>query len=54
MIGATLLVWLAKKPEYIIFTVIMADIEKALVLKKHTDPVIKVPVEYYKYLGVFF
>ena len=53
MIGATLLVWLAKKPEYIIFTVIMADIEKALVLKKYTDPATKVLVDYYKYLDVF-
>ena len=31
----------------------MADIKKALVLKKHTDPAIKVLVEYYKYLDVF-
>ena len=31
----------------------MADIEKALVLKKHTNPVVKVPLEYYKYLIAF-
>jgi len=31
----------------------MANIKKALVLKKHTNPAIKVPVEYYKYLDVF-
>ena len=31
----------------------MADIKKALVLKKHTDPAIKVLVEYYKRLDVF-
>ena len=31
----------------------MADIKKALVLKKYTDPTIKVLVEYYKYLEVF-
>jgi len=31
----------------------MADIEKALALKKHTDPAIKVPVEYYNYLDIF-
>ena len=31
----------------------MADIKKALALKKHTDPAIKVLVEYYKYLDVF-
>jgi hypothetical protein len=53
MIGATLLVKLAKKPKYIIFTVIMADINKALVLKKHTNPAVKVLLEYYKYLIAF-
>ena len=31
----------------------MADIKKALAPKKHTDPAIKVLVEYYKYLDVF-
>ena len=31
----------------------MADIKKALVLKKYTDPATKVPVDYYKYLDVF-
>ena len=31
----------------------MADIKKALVLKKYTDPTTKVLVEYYKYLEVF-
>ena len=31
----------------------MANIKKALALKKHTNPAIKVPVEYYKYLDVF-
>ena len=31
----------------------MADIKKALALKKHTNPAIKVLVEYYKYLDVF-
>ena len=31
----------------------MADIKKALALKKHTNPAIKVPVEYYKYLDIF-
>ena len=31
----------------------MADIKKALVPKKHTNPAIKVLVEYYKYLDVF-
>ena len=31
----------------------MADIEKALALKKYIDPAMKVPVEHYKYLDVF-
>ena len=53
MIGATLLARLAKKPEYTTFAVIVADIKKALVLKKHTNPAIKVLVEYYKYLDIF-
>ena len=53
MIGAISLVWLARKPKYIIFAVIIANIKKALVLKKHTDPAIKVLVEYYKYLDLF-
>ena len=31
----------------------MANIKKALVLKKHTDPAIKVLVCYYKHLNIF-
>ena len=31
----------------------MADIKKALVLKKHTDPVTKVLVCHYKHLNIF-
>ena len=31
----------------------MADIKKALVLKKHTDPATKVPVCHYKHLNTF-
>ena len=31
----------------------MANIEKALVLKKHTNPAIKVLVYYYKHLNIF-
>ena len=53
MIGATLLAWLAKKPKYTIFTIIMADIEKALAPKKHTNPVAKVLIDHYKHLDVF-
>jgi hypothetical protein len=36
-----------------IFAVIMADIEKALALKKYTDPATKVLVEYYYRLDAF-
>ena len=53
IIGATLLARLAIKPKYIIFTVIIANIKKALALKKHTNPAIKVLVECYKYLDIF-
>ena len=53
IIRATLLARLARKPKYIIFAIIIADIKKALVLKKHTNPAIKVLVEYYKYLDIF-
>ena len=53
MIEATLLVRLAKKPKYTIFAVIIADIKKALILKKYTDPAIKVLVYYYKHLDIF-
>jgi len=31
----------------------MADIKKALALKKYTNPAMKVPIEYYKYLDIF-
>jgi len=31
----------------------MANIKKALVLKKYTNPATKVLVNYYKYLNVF-
>src|SRR5271170_1189083 len=53
IIGATPLVRLARKPEYTIFAVTMADIEKALAPKKHTDPATKVLVYHYKNLEVF-
>ena len=53
IIRATPLARLARKPKYIIFAVIIADIKKALVPKKHTNPAIKVLVEYYKYLDIF-
>ncbi len=53
MIGATPLARLARKPKYIIFAVIIADIKKALVQKKYTDFATKVLVEHHKYLDVF-
>ena len=53
IIRATLLVRLAIKPKHTIFAVIIANIKKALVLKKHTNPAIKVLVGYYKYLDIF-
>jgi len=53
IIRATLLAQLARKPEYMIFAVTMADIKKALALKKHTNPAIKVLIEYHNYLDVF-
>ena len=36
-----------------IFAVIIADIKKALVLKKYTNPAMKVLVYYYKHLNTF-
>ena len=45
--------WLAKKPKYTIFASIMANIKKALILKKYTDFAIKVLIKYYKYLDGF-
>ena len=53
IIGVTPLAQLAKKPEYTIFAITMADIKKALALKKHTNPVAKVLVNYHKYLDIF-
>ena len=53
MIGVTPLARLTKKPKYTIFAIIMADIKKALALKKYTNSVIKVLVNYYKYLDIF-
>ena len=36
-----------------IFVIIISNINKALVSKKHTNFIIKVPLKYYKYLVVF-
>jgi hypothetical protein len=53
IIRATPLARLAKKPKHIIFTITIADIKKALVLKKYTNPVTKVLEEYYNFLDIF-
>ena len=53
IIGAILLARLAKKYRYTIFTIIITDIKKALVLKKYINPTTKVLVDYYKHLEVF-
>ena len=53
MIGATPLVRLAKKLKYMIFAVTIADIDKALALKKYTDFAAKVLLEHYKHLIIF-
>jgi len=44
---------LAQKPNYKIFAVIIANIKKALALKKYTDFAIKILLKYYKYLDGF-
>jgi len=53
IIRATLLAQLARKPKHTIFAVIIANIKKALALKKHTNPATKVLVCHYKHLEVF-
>ena len=53
MIKATPLVRFVKNPGYTIFAVTVADIKKALVLKKYTNPARKVLIEYYKHLIIF-
>ena len=53
MIRVTPLTRLTRKPKYTIFAVIIADIKKALVPKKYTNPAAKVPVDYHKYLDIF-
>jgi len=53
MIRATPLTRLAKKPKYMIFAVTIADIKKALILKKHINPATKIPIDYHKDLDIF-
>ena len=52
-IRAALLLNLAKKRGHEIFAVSIADIDKALAPKVHTDPATKVPAEYHDLLDVF-
>jgi hypothetical protein len=52
-IRAAPFVRIAKKPDYKIFAVSIADIDKALAPKVYTDPATKVPEEYYDLLEVF-
>jgi hypothetical protein len=44
---------LAKKPNYKIFLVTIANINKALATTTYTNPKTKVPIEYYNLLHVF-
>jgi len=53
IIRATLLAQLAKKPKYTIFAITIADIKKALALKKYTNPTTKILIEYYYRLDAF-
>jgi len=53
MIGITPLTRLTKKFKHIIFAIIIANIKKALALKKYTNPTTKVPVYHYKNLKIF-
>ena len=53
LIGAVPLTRLARKPGHEIFAVSIADIDKALATKTHTDLEAKVPKEYYNLLKVF-
>ena len=50
---ADFVVLIHRKPKYIIFAIIIANIKKALVLKKYTNPAIKVLIEYYRHLKSF-
>jgi hypothetical protein len=52
-IGAAPLITLAQRPEHKIFAVTIADIDKALATKTHTDPKTKVPLNYHNLLHVF-
>jgi hypothetical protein len=52
-IGAAPFMSLARKRGYEICAVSIADIDKALAVKKHTDPLTKVPSEYHDLIDVF-
>ena len=53
LIGSAPFMTLARRPEHEIFAVSIADIDKALTPKAHTDPKTKVPLEYHDLLHVF-
>ena len=53
MIKVIPLARLIKKLKYTIFAIIIANIKKALALKRHINPVIKVLIKYYKNLDIF-
>ena len=48
-----MLIQLARKLEYTIFTITIANIKKALTPKKHTNPAAKVLLEHHKHLIAF-
>jgi hypothetical protein len=52
-IGAALFISLARKRGYEIYAVSIANINKALAVKKHTNPLTKVPPKYYDLIDVF-
>jgi hypothetical protein len=52
-IGSAPFMTLARRPEHEIFAASMADIDKALSTKTHTDPKTKVPLDYHDLLHVF-
>ena len=52
-IGAAPFLRSARRHDHEIFAVTMADIDKALAIKEHTDPATKVPTEYHDLLHVF-
>jgi hypothetical protein len=52
-VGATPFMSLARKRGYETCAFIIADIDQALAVKKHTDPLARVPPEYYDLIDAF-